>query len=364
MKKSLVFLSLILAMFAFSAFAAEDKVTIPDLEDTISGISLQKEDLRANGTSFYQYNYSYGTSCYQIMQMVADDMVNTGIFKQIGYSAYGEASFWQLQYIGGGEFEPISETDGKPYHVELGCASYTYDITFISITMGKGITYGETYSAPQKKVDYGTQDKITVRDFATFLDGTTIGTIEEGKDGVKYYQYNYKYGNSIYEIVNMYSDQLRQSGLFKLVNFERYDTACFWQLQYIGPGSGSLKPLANAGETYHVELGCANYFNYATVTSQTFASIKLCDGISLGETTHAEGADYVNAQMTDVPGFEIRTRMVERPCPVCGGSGSCNLCNGTGTYRIYGQAVECDRTCSFCKGKGTYTATETYYVPR
>lgn len=363
MKKILIALSLILALFACCALAENEKVTVPDLADTISGIYIQKEDHRANGVSYYQYNYKYGSSCYQIMQMVADDMVNTGYYKLVGYSQYGDASFWQLQYIAGGELEPIGETNGKPYHVELGCASYSYEVTFVNITLGKGISFGDGYYAPQKTIDYGTDDKITVRDFATFLNGTTLGTVEEGADGVKYYQYNYKYGDSIYQIVDMYANQLYETGLFKLLDYERYDTASFWQIQYIGPGADQLKSLSS-DEKYHVELGCANYFNYATVTSTTFASIRLTDGIALGDTTYAEGAEVGETKLEEVSGFAIKTRTVQRTCTVCHGSGSCHLCNGTGTYRMYGQAIDCDKTCSFCKGAKTYEVTETYYEPR
>lgn len=362
MKKILLALTMIFALLTISAVAENKSVTIPDLSDTISGIYVQKEDHRANGTSYYQYNYKYGSSCYQIMQMVADDMVNTGYYKLVGYSTYGDSSFWQLQYIAGGELEPISETNGKPYHVELGCASFSYDVTFVSITLGKGISYGDGYYAPEKTVDYGNEDKITVRDFATFLNGTTIGTIEEGADGVKYYQYNYKYGDSIYPIVDMYATCLKESGLFKMVDYERYGTASFWQLQYIGPGADELTPLSSSGEKYHVELGCANY-SYVTSSSAVFTSIKLCDGISLGETTYAEGAKTNEKKLENVSGFSVKTRTVQRTCTVCHGSGSCHLCNGTGTYRMYGQAIECDKICSFCKGEKTYEVLETYYVP-
>ena len=228
MKKILLALSMILALLTISAVAENKSVTIPDLSDTISGIYVQKEDHRANGTSYYQYNYKYGSSCYQIMQMVADDMVNTGYYKLVGYSTYGDSSFWQLQYI--------------------------------------------------------------------------------------------------------------------------------------GPGADELKPLSSSGEKYHVELGCANY-SYVTSSSAVFTSIKLCDGISLGETTYAEGAQTNEKKLENVSGFSVKTRTVQRTCTVCHGSGSCHLCNGTGTYRMYGQAIECDKICSFCKGEKTYEVLETYYVP-
>lgn len=48
---------------------------------------------------------------------------------------------------------------------------------------------------------------------------------------------------------------------------------------------------------------------------------------------------------------------VEKDCPACV-AGVCSLCHGTGTYRLYGQAVECPTDCTTCDGKGTYTTTE------
>lgn len=41
-------------------------------------------------------------------------------------------------------------------------------------------------------------------------------------------------------------------------------------------------------------------------------------------------------------------------CFNCHGSGICPLCSGTGTYRMYGQSVPCDRKCSTCGGAGSY----------
>lgn len=55
-------------------------------------------------------------------------------------------------------------------------------------------------------------------------------------------------------------------------------------------------------------------------------------------------------------------RTVEKDCPACVG-GRCPVCNGTGTYRLYGEAVPCDRYCSACDGRGTYTQQEYVYVP-
>lgn len=54
-------------------------------------------------------------------------------------------------------------------------------------------------------------------------------------------------------------------------------------------------------------------------------------------------------------------RTVERDCPSCSG-GRCPVCDGTGTYRLYGESVPCDRYCSACDGQGTITQQEYVYV--
>lgn len=41
-------------------------------------------------------------------------------------------------------------------------------------------------------------------------------------------------------------------------------------------------------------------------------------------------------------------------CIACHGSKICSLCNGTGWYRLYGEAVPCPKWCSTCDGLGYY----------
>ncbi len=53
---------------------------------------------------------------------------------------------------------------------------------------------------------------------------------------------------------------------------------------------------------------------------------------------------------------------VSEDCPFCVG-GSCKTCNGTGVYRLYGQAVDCDPHCSTCDGKGTITQRKYVFIP-
>jgi len=53
--------------------------------------------------------------------------------------------------------------------------------------------------------------------------------------------------------------------------------------------------------------------------------------------------------------------LVENDCPACVG-GVCDLCKGTGVYRLYGTASECSPICTVCDGEGTYTTTKTVKV--
>lgn len=57
-------------------------------------------------------------------------------------------------------------------------------------------------------------------------------------------------------------------------------------------------------------------------------------------------------------GWETRTV----DCPSCVG-GACPICHGTGTYRMYGEAVPCRRSCSACDGQGTITQQIYVYHP-
>lgn len=67
-----------------------------------------------------------------------------------------------------------------------------------------------------------------------------------------------------------------------------------------------------------------------------------------------------NTQSTGTSGhWEWQIKEVD--CPSCVG-GWCSVCNGTGTYRLYGQTVACPIYCSSCNGKGTITQREYVYV--
>lgn len=73
------------------------------------------------------------------------------------------------------------------------------------------------------------------------------------------------------------------------------------------------------------------------------------------------------AQPTSVPivpnanNGEWKWVEVEKDCPFCYG-GKCNVCNGSGIYRLYGEAISCDTHCSSCDGRGTYTTREYQYI--
>lgn len=53
--------------------------------------------------------------------------------------------------------------------------------------------------------------------------------------------------------------------------------------------------------------------------------------------------------------------LVEVDCPACVG-GVCDLCKGTGTFRLYGTASDCPRQCQTCDGEGSYTTSQMVFV--
>jgi len=341
------------------------EVVIRDIAYIADGVAPYSEKVREDGSTYVMYLYRYGDSCYQLMQMHAEDMAGTGLFNLVGYSTTGAASFWQMEYIGPGEFEPLGECDGGEYHVELGCASYDWDNTFISASLAPGFVFGDFYSAPEVAAEYAASP-VTVRDIAEYISGLTRSKTEESDGGRSYYQYSYRYAESCYPVLDLYARQeLEASGLFDVIDVDSEGVTCFWQIAYTGPGAEDMEPLGyDDGEAYHVELGCANYFDSFTGGSNTFVSLSLCPDIGLGYATWAEGYEpETDTAPDEVSGFSVEYRTVDRPCPVCHGSGSCNLCSGTGVYRIYGESVDCDPVCSFCDGIGTYEAMEYYYVP-
>ncbi len=82
-----------------------------------------------------------------------------------------------------------------------------------------------------------------------------------------------------------------------------------------------------------------------------------------------QGMDYAPALATPSPkptaapvvtgssGGEWVWVEVEKDCPYCI-HGECGTCNGSGVYRLYGQAVDCPKDCAACDGKGTIIQKE------
>jgi len=52
---------------------------------------------------------------------------------------------------------------------------------------------------------------------------------------------------------------------------------------------------------------------------------------------------------------------VQQDCFACVG-GVCDLCDGTGTYRMYGSAISCSKTCETCGGLGYWFTTQAVWV--
>ena len=65
--------------------------------------------------------------------------------------------------------------------------------------------------------------------------------------------------------------------------------------------------------------------------------------------------------MNSTSDSHLETMLAEMDCPSCQG-GSCSICNGTGTYRLYGETVFCPTRCTACDGIGSYLTTQTIYV--
>lgn len=60
-------------------------------------------------------------------------------------------------------------------------------------------------------------------------------------------------------------------------------------------------------------------------------------------------------------GGHWETVHVQLDCPGCIG-GVCDLCKGTGVYRLYGTAINCSRSCETCDGAGWYLSTQRVWV--
>ena len=58
--------------------------------------------------------------------------------------------------------------------------------------------------------------------------------------------------------------------------------------------------------------------------------------------------------------WEWQNRQVD--CPACVG-GWCSICNGTGSYRLYGEEVSCRIYCTSCGGLGYIVQNEYVFVP-
>lgn len=347
------------------------EIVIPSLEETIGDVTLKSEEHGDLVTS-YSYSFRYATACYRLMDRMAEDMIATGYYQLAKCYDVSDMRFWEMTYVGGGELEPIGYTDeGEPYHVRLTCyaawvpAMLDY-ISGVSIYMNSLITYGGDYQAPAPELFSSEGAKVTVRDFASYLGGTKLVKAERGENGAAYYQYRYDYGDSVYSMVSMYEGELKATGLFETISVSRSGTSIFYYMAYIGPGAEDIAPAGSISKgEYHVQLGCAN-LNYAssTLTGQTFVSIRLAPDMAMAETTWAEGyTPSGESAAQEIAGFTLKFRTVQRTCLTCHGSGKCHLCNGTGVYRAYGEAVDCPKICSFCKGEKTYEAMEPYYEP-
>lgn len=61
-------------------------------------------------------------------------------------------------------------------------------------------------------------------------------------------------------------------------------------------------------------------------------------------------------------GGHLEYREVKQDCFACVG-GVCDLCNGSGIYRMYGSEIPCSIWCETCGGLGYWYTTEAIWVP-
>ncbi len=93
-----------------------------------------------------------------------------------------------------------------------------------------------------------------------------------------------------------------------------------------------------------------------------------CDIVAVDEDKTAtdslpESTPYSEASTHAESGgghWEWQTRQVD--CPSCVG-GWCSICNGTGSYRLYGEEVPCCIYCKSCGGLGYIVQNEYVFVP-
>lgn len=67
--------------------------------------------------------------------------------------------------------------------------------------------------------------------------------------------------------------------------------------------------------------------------------------------SYPEGGSSGSGGSSGGSGSHVEFRTVRVDCPGCVG-GRCSACGGSGTVRLYGVAVPCDRNCSACGGLG------------
>ncbi len=96
-----------------------------------------------------------------------------------------------------------------------------------------------------------------------------------------------------------------------------------------------------------------------TVTGLEEWSAQDSDGPMGSAVSQPDSTSYEEPDVTARPSetssdghWEWQT--VEKDCPSCVG-GTCPICDGTGTYHLYGQSVSCPRDCTACDGRGSYT---------
>lgn len=80
------------------------------------------------------------------------------------------------------------------------------------------------------------------------------------------------------------------------------------------------------------------------------------------ETTGGGSSGGGSAYVPTGGGGHVEYIQVKQDCFACA-NGKCDLCNGSGWYRMYGEKVPCTIYCTTCDGLGYWYTTQPVWVP-
>jgi len=130
-----------------------------------------------------------------------------------------------------------------------------------------------------------------------------------------------------------------------------------WLKQALDAGFTVKRTEVEGNDAYRVEDGAGRYAlmlpNY-----QGAVMLMVQNGMTYAPTvatpTPAPTSTPAPAQSS---GVRWQWVDVQKDCPSCT-NGRCDICNGSGIYRMYGQEVLCPILCTACDGLGWYISNE------